>query len=74
MKKQDTAFDTIQSILLKDGIISNYYCINKRLTTRLSDAIFKLRNDGWEIETIRGYEMPNWTKKDKKNTYYKLIN
>ncbi len=73
MKTKETAFAEIQKRLLKEKVIDNYYCIDKRLTTRLSDAIFKLRNEGWNIETVRGHEMPNWTLKNKKNTYYKLI-
>lgn len=71
--KKDTAFDTIKSILLKKKLVDNYSMIDKRITTRLSDAIFKLRLAGWNIETIRGYEMPKWTAKNKKNTYYQLI-
>lgn len=73
MKNKDTAFDTIKSILLKKKLVDNYSMIDKRITTRLSDAIFKLRCLGWNIETIRGYEMPKWTAKTKKNTYYQLI-
>lgn len=73
MKNKDTAFAKIQKRLLKKGIVDNYWAIDTRLTTRISDAIFKLRCLGWNIETIRGYEMPKWTAKTKKNTYYQLI-
>lgn len=68
-----TAFETIQDILKKEGVISNYWCIDNRVTTRLSDAIFKLRNNGWNINTVRGKDMLHPKEGDEKNTYYQLI-
>lgn len=38
-------------ILERDGRIDNWYAIDTRLSTRLSDHINELRNAGWEIET-----------------------
>lgn len=73
MENKKTAFDLIKSTLLEKKIIDNYSMIDKRVTTRLSDAIFKLRNSGLEIETVRGRDMLKPKKGDDKNTYYKLI-
>lgn len=73
MKTKDTAFDTIKSILLKKKVIDNYYVIDKRITTRISDVIFKLRNQGWNIETVMGRDIPKCPRKNIKNCYYKLI-
>lgn len=41
----------IKEILEQQGFISNYYCIDTRLTTRLSEYIRQLREEGMEIET-----------------------
>ncbi len=36
-------------ILKNEGSISNHDCIDNKLTTRLSDVIFRLRNEGYDI-------------------------
>lgn len=71
---KQTAFDLIKSTLLEKKIVDNYWAIDSRVTTRLSDVIFKLRNEGLEIETVRGKDMENPYVGDEKNTYYKLVN
>lgn len=70
--KTETAFDEIKTILLTHGVIDNYACWDKRITNRLGGYIHVLRRDGWNIETKRGWELPKWTQKNKKNTYYFL--
>ncbi|EHV1413903.1 hypothetical protein K0C29_001834, partial [Campylobacter jejuni] len=47
-----------------NGIIDNFYCIDKRITTRLGAYIYNLRNKGYEIETVRN--------KETRNTFYIL--
>ncbi|RTJ20996.1 helix-turn-helix domain-containing protein [Campylobacter jejuni] len=54
----------VLELLLKNGIINNFYCIDKRITTRLGAYIYNLRNKGYEIETVRN--------KDTRNTFYIL--
>ncbi|EOB4859233.1 helix-turn-helix domain-containing protein [Campylobacter jejuni] len=44
--------------------MDNFYCIDKRITTRLGAYIYNLRNKGYEIETVRN--------KETRNTFYIL--
>ncbi len=53
----------VENILLREGKIDNFFAIDTRLTLRLGDIIFKLRNKGYEIQTDT----------TTKNTVYKLI-
>ena len=65
MKK--TNEDKVVDILLKQGYVDNFYCIDTRLTTRLSDVILKLRAKGWEFDEDKsGYKNP----KQPKNWHY----
>ena len=41
---------TVKNILERDGEITNFWCIENRIL-RLSDIIFRLKNEGMEIET-----------------------
>ncbi|EDP6116916.1 hypothetical protein FWZ72_07825 [Campylobacter jejuni] len=54
----------VLNILLNKGKIDNFYCIDKRITTRLGAYIYNLRNKGYEIETVRN--------KETRNTFYIL--
>ncbi|EAI2187240.1 hypothetical protein E2F61_04635 [Campylobacter jejuni] len=54
----------VLELLLKNGIIDNFYRIDKRITTRLGAYIYNLRNKGYEIETVRN--------KETRNTFYIL--
>ncbi|ELF1517342.1 hypothetical protein RBO73_001249 [Campylobacter jejuni] len=54
----------VLELLLKNGIIDNFYWIDKRITTRLGAYIYNLRNKGYEIETVRN--------KETRNTFYIL--
>lgn len=60
--------EIIKEKLEKEGRISNYWCIDTRLTTRLSEYIRQLREEGMEIETDFD------PKKNKsKDCIYKLV-
>lgn len=54
----------VLELLLKNGIIDNFYCIDERITTRLGAYIYNLRNKGYTIETVRS--------KETRNTFYIL--
>ncbi|ECQ5318956.1 TPA: hypothetical protein R5361_001806 [Campylobacter coli] len=54
----------VLNILLNKGKIDNFYCIDKRITTRLGAYIYNLRNKGYEIETVKN--------KETRNTFYIL--
>lgn len=41
----------VLEVLRKEGRISRNYAIDHMRITRLSDIIFKLRNEGWGLET-----------------------
>jgi hypothetical protein len=53
----------IKDLLIGQGYVDNFYCIDHRITTRLSSAIERLRKQGWEIETDMH---------ENKNCYYHL--
>jgi hypothetical protein len=55
----------IEEILLRDGKIDNFYCINNRLTIRLAMHINLLR-------TKRGYKIRTEERPDK-NCIYHLV-
>lgn len=42
----------ILDILKKQGYVSNYYLINNKITTRASEYIRQLREEGYDIETV----------------------
>lgn len=48
MRKQ-TQKSQVERILKSQGYIDNYYCIETRLTLRLSAIIERLRKEGWDI-------------------------
>ncbi|EAJ8348948.1 hypothetical protein FCU19_05725 [Campylobacter jejuni] len=54
----------VLGLLLKNGTVDNFYCIDKRITTRLGAYIYNLRIKGYEIETVRN--------KETRNTFYIL--
>ncbi len=57
----------VVEILEKEGRIDNFYCIDNRITTRLSDVIFRLMKEGWVFDhDTSGYA------KGTKNWVYKL--
>ncbi|EOH9847943.1 helix-turn-helix domain-containing protein [Campylobacter jejuni] len=60
-KKQEKI---VLGLLLKNGTVDNFYCIDKRITTRLGAYIYNLRIKGYEIETVRN--------KETRNTFYIL--
>lgn len=41
----------VEEILRRDGQISNFYCLDNRITIRLGAIIHLLRDDGWDIVT-----------------------
>ena len=43
--------EIVKEKLEQDGFGSNYWCIDNRITTRLSEYIRQLRVEGMEIET-----------------------
>ncbi len=47
--KKPSQKQQVLSILKRNGSISNHYCIDTRLTTRLGAIIHKLRNEGNDI-------------------------
>lgn len=66
MKKKSNE-DKVIYILLQQGYIDNYYCVDTRLTLRLSDIIFHLKNKGWKFDEDKsGYI----NSKQPKNWYY----
>lgn len=44
-----TQKERIKEILLRDGRVDNFYCIDNRITIRLGAIIERLRHEGWEI-------------------------
>ena len=40
----------VKNKLLKDGFVTNWECIDQRITIRLGAIIFKLRQAGWKID------------------------
>lgn len=48
-QRKVTQFERVFNILLKRGSITNFYCIENRITTRLGAIIHKLRKMGWVI-------------------------
>lgn len=47
-----TKKEKVKRHLLKHGSITSWEAITKYNATRLSDIIFRLRKDGYDIETI----------------------
>ena len=65
MKK--TNKDKVVEILMKQGWVDNFHCVDNRITLRLSDIIMTLKEEGWEFDNDKsGYLNPN----QKKNWYY----
>ena len=74
--------DIIQRILREEKKVDNFRCIDERITTRLSDIIFRLKKEGWEFNShfsIIGnkknfiYELvtdPDWVRKQKQQEEY----
>lgn len=61
--KKETIKEQVKEILERDGKIDNFYCIDNRITTRLSDTIFRLQKEGWEFDEEKsGYlgDSKNW--------------
>lgn len=40
----------VKNKLIKDGFVTNWECIDQRITIRLGAIIFKLRQAGWKID------------------------
>ena len=58
-------------ILKNEGSISNHDCIDNRITTRLSDVIFRLRNEGYDItKTMEGKNCIYTLHREVKETMY----
>lgn len=57
-----TQREVVEKILLEEGSITNFRCIDERITLRLGDVIFKLRGEGWEFSPESGYigDTKNW--------------
>lgn len=75
MKKNITAIQTIENLLLKQGYVDNFYCIDKKITTRLGAVILKLKSKGWIFdENKSGYynNSKNWRYVAKKSPYVKV--
>jgi hypothetical protein len=57
----------VEDILKQKGWVDNFYCIDNRISLRLSDIIMTLKEEGWEFDDEKsGYLNPN----QKKNWYY----
>ena len=41
----------IEEILLRDGQVDNYHCLDNRLTIRLGAIIHVMRNEGYKIRS-----------------------
>jgi hypothetical protein len=70
--KKPTIKDKVEQILMKNGCVSNFECIDSRLTTRLSDVILHLKTEGWEFDEEKsGYigDSKNWRYVAKKSPY-----
>lgn len=46
-----TQKDVIIELLLKQGYVDNYYCIDNKISIRLGAIIFVLKQDGWDFRT-----------------------
>jgi hypothetical protein len=64
-----TQLEIVRERLEKHKVIDNYWCIDTRLTTRLSDKILHLRMEGMKIEGATGKKLGK-SKKNWKNYYY----
>ena len=55
--------EVVEKILLEEGSIDNFRCIDQRITLRLSDIILKLRREGWEFSPESGFipGTKNWS-------------
>jgi hypothetical protein len=51
MNKATTKFDQVKNHLLEKKEINTWIAITRFGATRLSDIIFKLRNQGWDIKS-----------------------
>lgn len=40
----------VKNKLINDGFVTNWECIDQRITIRLGAIIFKLRQAGWKID------------------------
>ena len=75
MKKQ-TIKDKVEQILMKNGCVDNFQCIDSRLTTRLSDVILHLKDEGWEFDEEKsGYigDTKNWRYVAKKSPWKQVV-
>ncbi len=69
MKKSNKQI--ILEIFNKQGYVDNYYCIDKRITTRLGAVMHLLKEDGLVFETAFGKDLfPPFTPEFHKNFYY----
>lgn len=71
-----TIKNTVEQLLLKNGYIDNYYCIDSRLTTRLSAVILNLKLEGWEFDEDKsGYlgDTKNWRYVVKKSPWRERV-
>lgn len=39
--------------LRKHGYVDNFWCIDRRITTRLGAVIFVLKEEGWKFDEVR---------------------
>lgn len=70
--KKITVKDKVEQILKDRGCVDNYYLIDNRITTRLSDVILHLKEEGWEFDEEKsGYigNTKNWRYVVKKSPY-----
>lgn len=44
--KKKTQKEQVKGLLLKNGVVSNFYCINNKITIRLGAIINLLKNNG----------------------------
>lgn len=68
-----TSKQTIIEILRKEGEIDNHYCIDRRITTRLGAVIHKLKQQGWDFDTVINHQTKNCTYQVKKTPQPKII-
>lgn len=66
-----TQKDLIESLLLKNGIISRNYCLRNYIS-RLSAHILQLEKEGYKFERFYG-KQKGFKKENHKNYYYQVI-
>lgn len=65
--------EIVKDLLNQRGVVSNFYCINNKITIRLGAIIHLLTQEGWEFNSYYGKEK-GFKKEYWKNYYYEVKN